>query len=146
MILLGLSIPACFTQHRAYRNDVYYKRFFAVYCIVGSPHNTAIQFMICVALIHLVVASYLVLCGLIIIFTYLLSFNSGSFFTVFLSVQPNFRLFGLLSTCRLHFYSSSFCASDEIEEINNNVCVYCILELVFCNLKTAACIYFATKQ
>jgi len=26
----------------AYRNDVYQKRFFAEYCIVGIPHNTAI--------------------------------------------------------------------------------------------------------
>jgi len=26
----------------AYRNDVYSKRFFAEYCIVGIPHNTAI--------------------------------------------------------------------------------------------------------
>jgi len=40
MILLGLSIPTCF--YVAYRNDVYYKRFFAEYYIVGIPHNTAI--------------------------------------------------------------------------------------------------------
>jgi len=26
----------------AYQNDVYQKRFFAEYCIVGIPHNTAI--------------------------------------------------------------------------------------------------------
>ena len=40
MKLLGLSIPTYF--YVAYRNDVYYKRFFAEYCIVGIPHNTAI--------------------------------------------------------------------------------------------------------
>jgi len=40
MILLGLSIPTCF--YVAYWNDVYYNRFFAEYCIVGIPHNTAI--------------------------------------------------------------------------------------------------------
>jgi len=40
MILLGLSIPTCL--YVAYRNDVYYNRFFAEYYIVGIPHNTAI--------------------------------------------------------------------------------------------------------
>jgi len=35
MILLGLSIPTYF--YVAYR-----KRFFAEYCIVGIPHNSAI--------------------------------------------------------------------------------------------------------
>jgi len=40
MILLGLTIPTCF--YVAYPNDVYYKRFFAEYCIVDIQHNTAI--------------------------------------------------------------------------------------------------------
>jgi len=40
MILLGLSTPTYF--YVAYWNNVYQKRFFAEYCIVGIPHNTAI--------------------------------------------------------------------------------------------------------
>ena len=37
-----LIITNLFLRSIAYRNDVYQKRFFAEYCIVGIPHNTAI--------------------------------------------------------------------------------------------------------
>jgi len=38
MILKDLTDTCLYV---AYQNDVYYKRFFEEYCIVGIPHNTA---------------------------------------------------------------------------------------------------------